>query len=109
MLNDRAGVCVQDNYTCVPSKGKSVMDYCIAPYESLHLFSQFKVHLTLDMFMEDCSLGNIDPAYSISDHRLLTWVMEGCETLSALNNGNCDGENVSVSFTSMILYSSCVE
>ncbi len=77
VLNGSAGVRVQDNYTYVSSKGKSVMDYGIVPYESLHLFSQFKVHIVLDMFMEAYTLGNIDPVHSIPDHSLLTWVIEG--------------------------------
>ncbi len=99
VLNGRAGVYAQDNYTCVSSKGKSVMDYCIVPYESLHLFSQFKVHLALDMFNEACSLGNIDPVHSIPDHSLLTWVMDGCETFTSINNGDHNGDNFSVLFT----------
>ncbi len=62
------------------------MDYTIVPYESLHLFSQFRVHLALDMFREACSLRNIDPVHSKPDHTLLTWVMELCETFTFINN-----------------------
>ncbi len=95
-------ICVQDNYTCVSSKGKSDVDYCIVPYESLHLFSQFKVHLALDMFREACSLGNIDPIHSIPDHSLFAWVMEGCDTFTSINNENYDVDNFSVSFTKYV-------
>ncbi len=85
VLNGRAGVCVQDNYTYVSSKGKSDVDYCIVPYESLHLFSQFKVHLALDMFRKYSS--------SPLNTRSLTTYMGngGCDTFTSINNGNCDG------------------
>ncbi len=50
VLTGRAGVCVQDNYTCFSSIEKYTVGYCIVPYESLFLFSQFKVHRALDIF-----------------------------------------------------------
>ncbi len=51
------------------------------------------------MFNDAYSHGNIDPVHSIPDHSLLTWIMEGCEIPTAINNVDHDDDNFSVSFT----------
>jgi len=40
-------------FTCVSSKGQSVVDYCIVSYENPHLLEDFKVVRGSDMITND--------------------------------------------------------
>jgi hypothetical protein len=40
---------VIDNFTCVLTKAKSVVDYCIVPYDDYIKFPQFEVSLVQDL------------------------------------------------------------
>ncbi len=44
MLNGRHGVCTQNDFTSISSKGLAVVDYCLVPFEELQTFSDFQVH-----------------------------------------------------------------
>ncbi|CAG2197576.1 unnamed protein product [Mytilus edulis] len=69
MLNGRVGT--NNDFTCVSSKGQSVVDYCITSYENLHFFQDFKVIRASDLIIKSkLNMTGLD-ARSIPDHSLL--------------------------------------
>ena len=64
-------MCLGDTgqYTCVSSKGKSVVDYTFVPHEQMHFWKGFKVHLITDTIMGK----SIPHPEKRPDHSLLTW------------------------------------
>ena len=66
MLNGRIGD--KGQYTCVSSKGKSVVDYACVPYEQLHYWDNFKCVLMSEVIDQH----QIHPPVSIPDHSILT-------------------------------------
>ncbi|CAG2228238.1 unnamed protein product [Mytilus edulis] len=64
---------VNNDYTCVSTKGCSVVDYCIVPYDYLHLFSNFAVIRANDLVtLAGYDLSGVDLKL-ISDHSLIKW------------------------------------
>ncbi|CAG2188857.1 unnamed protein product [Mytilus edulis] len=64
MLNGRNNS--HNDYTYVSTRGLSVVDYCIVPYEMLKSFDRF----------EDVDIiGIVDPTRCMPDHSLLSWSM----------------------------------
>ncbi|CAG2243151.1 unnamed protein product [Mytilus edulis] len=69
MLNGRVGT--NNDFTCVSSKGQSVVDYCITSYENLHFFQDFKVIRASDLIIKSkLNMTGLD-GRSIPDHSLL--------------------------------------
>ena len=57
VLNGRFDV-INNNFTCIPHKGKSVVDYIITPHDCLNKCSNFKV-ITSNDAIDMCSLSNL--------------------------------------------------
>ena len=67
LVNERVG---QDNFTCISSKGCSVVDYCLVFQEDLNMVSQFQVK-TMSEYEEE---GGMDfEAQRVPDHFVLMW------------------------------------
>ena len=65
---------VNNDFTCISIRGKSVVDYCVIPYETLGLFSDFQVIRATDLFNQASCVCIVDPTGAvISDHSLLRW------------------------------------
>ena len=55
-----------DNYTCVSSRGSSVVDYMLVPHSTLEKCDSFKVHLVKNLI--DPTINTVE---SLSDHTVL--------------------------------------
>ena len=70
ILNGRNSL--HNDFTYISTRGTSVVDYCIVPYEKLTVFDNFEViraqHLTDNIF----NVGEYEPKH-IPDHSLLCW------------------------------------
>ena len=64
-----------NDFTCVSSKGLSVVDYILVPYEILHWFSDFRVVRSKDLFTQAGCVSTIDTSRVIPDHSCLTCSM----------------------------------
>ncbi|CAG2217548.1 unnamed protein product [Mytilus edulis] len=62
-----------NDYTYVSTRGLSVVDYCVVPYEMLDIFNKFKVTRTSLIIEQICANGKFDLQKIIPDHSLLTW------------------------------------
>ena len=69
MLNGRSH---SDNFTCISSKGRSVVDYCIVQADYFQSISNFTVR-TISEFLDN--IGIVD-AEQLPDHSLLSWLLE---------------------------------
>jgi hypothetical protein len=70
MLNGRVGN--SNDFTCVSTKGKSVVDYVVVPHEQLPMFTDFGVHRVTDV-INSCG---IQPPECLPDHSLLEFVIK---------------------------------
>ena len=68
VLNGRAGSKINNNFTHISAKGKSVVEYAWAPYEQLHYWSNFKVS-TMSNIVDTYDLH---PPTSLPDHSILS-------------------------------------
>ena len=73
ILNGR-NYCNND-FTCVSTKGLSVVDYFIVPHENLHWFSDFTVTRSKDLFTQAGCVSIMDTSRIIPDHSCLTCSM----------------------------------
>ena len=64
---------VLNDYTFVSTRGCSVVDYCLIPYENLHNISNFSVIRASSLVTDAGVLGNIDPTSKLPDHSVLRW------------------------------------
>ncbi|VDH96384.1 Hypothetical predicted protein [Mytilus galloprovincialis] len=65
----------RNNYTYVSTRGSSVVDYCIVPYENVCRFTDFEVS-TMSELMQNYNLfDSVDQCVSKPDHSLLAWNM----------------------------------
>ena len=64
---------VADDFTFVSTRGCSVVDYCLTPYESLSRISNFEVIRTSQLVQNANILDQVDMSYAIPDHSFLTW------------------------------------
>ena len=71
MLNGRMG---RNDFTCVSTRGKSVVDYAIVPHEQLPSCSDFTVS-RLSQLIQERGLCVPD---KIPDHSLLEWTIDLC-------------------------------
>ena len=69
MLNGRNYVC--NDFTRIGTTGRSVVDYCMIPYESIDKFSQFTV-IRMTRMMELVGMTVDHPP----DHSILKWCMD---------------------------------
>ena len=66
---------VHNDYTFVSTRGCSVVDYCITPYELLDSFTDFSVLRITDMIQSIGVADKFDLRKAMPDHSLLTWTM----------------------------------
>ena len=64
-----------DNFTCVSSQGKSVVDYMISPQDCLQYFELFTVDLVSDLMENYDAQCFIGPNCKPPDHAMLTAVV----------------------------------
>ena len=64
---------VSDDFTFVSTRGCSVVDYCLTPYESLLRVSNFEVIRASQLVQNANILGQVDMSYAIPDHSFLKW------------------------------------
>ena len=87
VLNGRSD---NDDFTCVSTKGASVVDYCIIPQEAMLLQWNFSVTRAREVFNQagcDKVADNIIP-----DHSLLFWDLPCGDTLT--NRDNNEGGSI---------------
>jgi len=85
---------VNNDYTSVSTKGLSVVDYCIVPYEYLSCFTDVSVVRARKAFDEAC-ITMQDPTKSIPDHSLLKYNIDieqfpGAPVVLHNNPSKCD-------------------
>ncbi|VDI26275.1 Hypothetical predicted protein [Mytilus galloprovincialis] len=66
---------IHDDYTYVSTKGLSVVDYCVVPYESLCHYKNFKVIRASVLCNKSAQPGSFR-ANHIPDHSVLCWEFE---------------------------------
>ena len=64
---------VKDDFTYVSTRGSSVVDYCLVPYENLKSISNFSVKRASTLATETGAIGQVDPVSKIPDHSFLQW------------------------------------
>ena len=64
---------IQDDFTYVSTRGSSVVDYCLVPYENLFNISNFSVKRASSLATETGAIGQVDPVSKIPDHSFLCW------------------------------------
>ena len=72
ILNGRNS-CLND-FTSVSTKGLSVVDYVLVPYEHLNYFNRFSVMRSSSLFSQFVSF--IDPTRTLPDHSCLSWFFD---------------------------------
>jgi hypothetical protein len=75
---------VTDNFTCVSTKGKSVVDYCLVPYDEFNSFSKFEVSLVQDLIAK----FNVPIQSAIPDHSMLSWVFKTTSVVPCSDNSD---------------------
>jgi hypothetical protein len=85
LVNGRKG---EDNFTCISSKGRSVVDFCIVSEDDLDLISEFQVKTMSDC--EDLDCANSVPL-RVPDHSILLWSLRVVDSYS---NGGHDGNGI---------------
>ncbi|CAG2203532.1 unnamed protein product [Mytilus edulis] len=71
---------LNNDYTYVSTRGSSVVDFCITPFENINSFKKFEVIRASDLANKSLTTGSIEPKY-IPDHSVLCWEFESavCE------------------------------
>ncbi|VDH90239.1 Hypothetical predicted protein [Mytilus galloprovincialis] len=73
ILNGRNSL--HNDYTFISTRGSSVVDYCVLPYEQLKSFSDFTVHRTTELIKNIGMVDKFDLRRIVPDHSVLTWSM----------------------------------
>ncbi|CAG2219168.1 unnamed protein product [Mytilus edulis] len=66
---------ISNDYTYVSTRGSSVVDFCITPFENINSFKKFEVIRASDLANKSLTTGSIEPKY-IPDHSVLCWEFE---------------------------------
>lgn len=66
---------VKNDYTFVSTRGSSVVDYCVTPYELLSRFKDFNVIRISDLIQRIDIADKIDLRKIVPDHSLLSWTL----------------------------------
>ena len=71
---------ISNDYTYVSTRGSSVVDFCITPFENINSFKKFEVIRASELANKSLTTGSIEPKY-IPDHSVLCWEFESavCE------------------------------
>ncbi|CAG2255049.1 unnamed protein product [Mytilus edulis] len=73
ILNGRNSL--HNDYTFISTRGSSVVDYCVLPYEQLKSFSDFTVRRTTELIKNIGMVDKFDLRRIVPDHSILTWSM----------------------------------
>lgn len=73
VLNGRNSL--ENDFTYVSTRGLSVVDYCVLPYENLNIYKNFEVIRASELANKSIIAGSIEPRF-IPDHSVLKWEME---------------------------------
>ena len=71
ILNGRNSI--NNDFTCVSSKGKSVLDYCLVSQDLLSHFNNFEVLPAQDLYDHSGCIGVYSSDKAISDHSMIRW------------------------------------
>ena len=89
-----------------PQTGRSVVDYCVVPHETITVFNAFMIHKASQLISTSISSYGEIPAKSVSDHSMLSWnVVVQSKWGDNTESGECykrrvfDTNNVPDSFT----------
>ena len=63
---------VNNDFTSIPTKGCSVVDFCLVSHDNLSMFDDFSVVRAVDAINLYNNITALAPA-SIPDHSFLTW------------------------------------
>ncbi|CAG2195601.1 unnamed protein product [Mytilus edulis] len=66
---------IQNDFTYVSTRGSSVVDYCIVPYEKLQNFEKFSVSRASTLVDTVNGIGKYDLKGIVPDHSMLSWEM----------------------------------
>ncbi|CAG2255414.1 unnamed protein product [Mytilus edulis] len=89
---------VNNDYTCVSTKGCSVVDYCIVPYDNLNLFKDFCVIRANDLVTSAGFDVNGVDLKLIPDHSLIKWSIDLNAFMSNVQPTNDKDETFSTKF-----------
>ena len=64
---------IQNDFTYISNIGRSVVDYCLVPYENVNQFSEFKVWTATDLLQEAQCVDVLDASSKVPDHSVITW------------------------------------
>jgi len=62
---------VHNNFTCISSKGSSVVDYCITPHEYLKYCKTFEVHTCIDLIDKHSLQEMLSLRCKMPDHSII--------------------------------------
>ena len=95
MLNGRN--CINNDFTCITSNGRSVVDYFFEAHEDLSLFSDFNIYKVSDAINE---VGHDSVLFSSSfpDHSILTWQVDTGQRISYKNTSDSAELNMEEAF-----------
>ncbi|CAG2231287.1 unnamed protein product [Mytilus edulis] len=88
ILNGRNSL--HNDFTYVSTRGASVVDYCIVPYEKLTLFDNFEGIRAQQLIDGIFKIGEYEPKH-IPDHSLLCWTFS---TQVCLNDKGASGDKL---------------
>ncbi|CAG2197390.1 unnamed protein product [Mytilus edulis] len=89
---------VNNDYTCVSTKGCSVVDYCIVPYDNLNLFKDFCVIRANDLVTSAGFDVNGVDLKLIPDHSLIKWSIDLNAFMSNVQPKNENDKTFSTKF-----------
>ena len=89
-VNGRQGA---DEFTCISSKGRSVVDYCLVPCEELSNTKNFMVRT---MSQCEAHLCVSEEGFQVPDHSVLVWdlLVDDCMADLTKASGKEDGSDV---------------
>lgn len=64
----------------ISTRGSSIVDYCVVPYENLKCFKNFEVIRASELANQSVTTGSIEPKY-IPDHSVLCWENLLCKSI----------------------------
>ena len=84
MLSGRHNI--GNNFTCISTRGRSVIDYCIVQHDQIEHFSQMNVMTMNDLLQQTFLPGVVDPSQSVPDYSLLCWQIKLVSSFIGTNN-----------------------
>ena len=86
MLNGRHNI--DNDFPCISTRGRSVVDYCFVQHDQIEHFSQMNVMAMYDLLQQAFLPGVVDPSQSVPDHSLLCWQIKLVSSVIGTSNEN---------------------